>query len=629
MFLKRFVLFLIFIPCCAISSPRYDVNKLLYKATELNLSVNPVWYKLLSYEQNFNSSVQSTVQQRSYFISEEGKTNSKAELEATLRAFFLPIAEDVNKHAVCQFPARYLWLKKQLKLSEKSLPVIKCLDFQKWTAGNSIQSVSIVFASGYMGNPGSYYGHVLLKLNSGKSTNKSHLLDQTVNYGVIASDGDNPLSYMVKGVFGGYDGGFSRINYDFHNKNYGEIELRDMWEYELALSQNEVDFVVAHAWEVLDKTHKYFFFKENCVTRLAELLEVIDGVNVVPDNPVFVLPQALIKELASFHRNGEDFIRSIKFHPSRQTELYAKYSSLSNLQQDFVHNIVLDIEGLESAPFMSLDEESQKVILATLLDYFEYAKSIDKLSDVERKIYQQKVLSKRFELTPGEHSVEIKKNYPPHSSHEASYIQIGLASNQKHGEGFIFKLRPAYYDTLDADHGFPANSSLSMGTISIQVFGGKAKVREFNIVRIESVNSAITGLPGDDGGSWKFTLGLVSQNLSCSNCLTARLEADYGWTVRPDPKLLMGAYIGGIVQDNREGSGNVLLKSTAFMNATLSEKVNARVLIELPKRIDGSKEAGEKMLFETRYRLGLNSDIRFLYQKQKASEFTFSLGYYF
>lgn len=605
------------------------MNLLLDRTLELKLSSNPTWHKLLSYEQSFNGSVQSTVQQRDYFIFDEGKTNSKAELEATLRAFFLPITKDVNNHAVCRFPARFLWLKKQLKLSEKRLPVIDCLDFKKWTIGHSIQSVSIVFASGYMGNPGSYYGHVLLKLNSGESTNKSYLLDQTVNYGVIVPDTDDPFSYMVKGVFGGYEGGFSQISYDFHNKNYGEIELRDMWEYELSLSQYEVNFVVAHAWEVLGKTHTYFFFKENCVTRLAELLEVVDGVNVVPENPIFVLPQALIKKLAVSRRNGEALIRAIKFHPSRQTKLYVKYSSLSNVQRNFVHNIVLNIEGLESPSFMSLDTVSQKAILATLLDYFEYAKSIDESGDVKRKIYRQKVLSKRFQLTPGEHSIEIKKNYPPHAGREASYIQIGLVSNQKQGEGFVFKLRPTYYDSLDADSGFPADSSLSMGALSLQSFSGEVRVREFNVVRIESVNSALTGLPGDDGSSWKFALGLVQQNLSCSYCLTARLEADYGWTVRPSQKLLMGAYIGGIVQDNREGSGNVLLKSTVFMNATLSEKTNARILIEIPKQVGGSKGVGNGIEFEVRYRLGLNSDMRFLYQKQKTTEYSLGLGYYF
>ncbi len=618
------------VPFYAGASEKYEATFLIDKAKVLKLNDNPVWHKLLSYERSSGAkSVKSTIHQDVFFNSNEGKRNSKAELDSTIRAFLFPINQNENTHAVCRFPARFLWLKKHLNLSSGGFPTVNCSDFQEWTIGNSIRSISIVFASGYMGNPGSYYGHVLLKLNSGKLKNNSHLLDQTINYGVIFPESDDPLSYMVKGVFGGYEGGFSRVSYDFHNKNYGEIELRDMWEYELSLDKEEVDFIVAHAWEVLGKTHTYYFFKENCVSRLAELLEVVDGIKIEPENPFFILPQALIKKLASSKRNGEPLLRSIKYHPSRQTKLYTNYLTLDKLQQRVVHAVVMSSGELESDSFNALGAKSQKVVLATLLDYFEYAKSVNELTEVEIQSVRQKVLLKRFQLTPGENSMDITKTSAPHVGREASFGQFGVISNQKFGEGFSFRVRPTYYDALDVDSGLPSNSNLSMGDTRLVSFEGGLKIRELNVVRIESVNGAVTGLPGDSGKAWKLALGLTQQNLSCLDCLTMRFEADYGWTIAPTPMLLLGAYAGGIVQDNRKGVGNFFAKGSVFLNARLSKNANTRLSFEVPKSINGSKSTAKKVLVEARYRLGLNSDVRFLYQKHKASEYQLSLGYYF
>lgn len=41
-------------------------------------------------------------------------------------------------------------------------------------------------------------------------------------------DDENPVFYVFKGVFGGYEGGFSNTEYYHHNHNYGETELRDL-----------------------------------------------------------------------------------------------------------------------------------------------------------------------------------------------------------------------------------------------------------------------------------------------------------------------------------------------------------------------------------------------------------------
>ncbi|MEI8605051.1 DUF4105 domain-containing protein [Pseudoalteromonas sp. B160] len=63
----------------------------------------------------------------------------------------------------CKYPARYQWLLSQgLEFSE---PKVECTELIEWRDKQPIHSVSLVFASGYMSNPASLYGHMLLKLN--------------------------------------------------------------------------------------------------------------------------------------------------------------------------------------------------------------------------------------------------------------------------------------------------------------------------------------------------------------------------------------------------------------------------------------------------------------------------------
>ena len=61
------------------------------------------WKALLHY-QNGKSSIDSS----NFFLSENGKKNPQAELQASIKLF-----EGDDSKKKCLFPARYLWLKKQ------------------------------------------------------------------------------------------------------------------------------------------------------------------------------------------------------------------------------------------------------------------------------------------------------------------------------------------------------------------------------------------------------------------------------------------------------------------------------------------------------------------------------------
>tara|TARA_B110000858_G_scaffold123794_2_gene141175 strand:+ start:3972 stop:4958 length:987 start_codon:yes stop_codon:yes gene_type:complete len=297
------------------------------KARALQLSKHSTWHKLLHYEQQLfpRNQLVSTVLSEDFFNSPEGKANPESELTATLRAFTDPAPENPNHHAQCEFRGRYLWLKEMLDFDSLGLESIPCHDFEDWSLNGTTQSISLVLATGYLGNPASYYGHTLIKLNSSESNDRTPLEDVTINYGAIIPENEGSLPYIFKGLFGGYRGGFSHIQYYYHDYNYGENELRNLWEYELNLSQEEVNLVLGHSWEVLGKEYTYFFLNENCAYQMARILEVVEGVELLPKNTLWTLPQSLIQRLAQAKHKEKPLVKTIKYHPSRQSRLYEKY----------------------------------------------------------------------------------------------------------------------------------------------------------------------------------------------------------------------------------------------------------------------------------------------------------------
>jgi hypothetical protein len=295
--------------CAHASATKPEQNQTLQ-----HLADHPQWLKLVHYETGPypGASLSSAVKSPEFFLAEDGKNSPVSELKATITALQMP-ALSPDTHAACRFPARARWLSQQLG-TELTMPTrISCPELEKWTRDNTVESVSIIYATGYLANPASYYGHTLLKFNFKDAQDHSDLMDESVNYGAIVGDGDNPVSYIFKGIFGGYDGGFSHINFYFHNHNYGENELRDLWEYQLTLSPQATQMVTEHAWEVLGKRYTYYFFRRNCAFRMAELIDVAGNDPMLQQWRPWTIPQSLIQSLSGTQINGQPLLADVKY----------------------------------------------------------------------------------------------------------------------------------------------------------------------------------------------------------------------------------------------------------------------------------------------------------------------------
>ncbi|MDC0598630.1 DUF4105 domain-containing protein [Gammaproteobacteria bacterium] len=600
------------------------------RAQALALSENSVWLKLVHYEENRESTtgLMSVIHTDTFFNSENGRIDPAAELVATLQAFTQPETENLNSHAQCVFRGRYVWLDKQLDFSAFNMPRYECEEYNEWSLDNTTESISIIFATGYLKNPASYYGHILLKFNSSKAGNRTILEDTTVNYGAIVPENEGPIPYIMKGLFGGYQAGFSNIEYYFHNHNYGENEQRNLWEYELNLDKDDVELIVAHSWELIRQEFTYFFLRENCAYQMAKLLEIVEGVDVMPKNRFWSIPQTLIQNINTTNIEGEPLVRSVIFHPSRQTRLYTRFSSLNKEEENLVERVVKNIDELQGEGVDALNATSKLRVLYTLLDYYQFVRDEDLLEEDINNINYRKVLAEIFlSDSNGTNELEFPES-SPHLGRRPSQFRMGGINNSEMGKGLSLVIRPAYYDSLDSDYGHIRNSTLKMGEINLAILQDKLFLRSLNIISIESSNDNATGLPGDGNDAWRLKLSIEQQSLSCQDCLIARISADKGYTFSPTDRASIGVFGGGFIQNNRNGFGALAANVSIVMNYEFNDRVRLQFSRDLHHYFDSTINSIHSYRLASRYRTSQNTALRFTFQKNIATESSIAFEYF-
>ena len=541
-----------------------------------------------------------------------------------------PLSGDNNSHAKCRFPARLIWIRKNLQEYEDRFAPIDCPDFAEWSSLNDVESLSIVFANGYLGNPASYYGHIFLKINVRKALGKSYLVDQTLNFGAIDTNRDGPLFYIVKGVTGGYDGGFSAVDFYFHDKNYGELELRDLWEYRLSLPPAEVKYVVSHAWEVMHKKYTYYFFHDNCAFRVAELLEIVEGVEANPRGLPWIIPQAVLQKIHGAAYLGKPLVAGKTFHPSRQTRLYQRYANLGSAQKVVLSEAVDKKIKLDGGALEKFSTEEQQGLLDTLLDYYQFRNDIDTQDGVKKTPPEYvETLSLRLGLPPGEIKKPTHEIVSPDAGHPPSWTQISFGYGEGGRNIQTLRIRPAYYDQLDVRGAQARNGALSMGDLMVELEGSRLRIRHFDLVAIDSINPAVTGLPGDRSVGWKLKAGLEQERLACVNCLAARVQGDYSIGGMLGTSRIFGAvHVGGALQGHYRFDGPGFGRVGASMVYRPSDHFGVKLHHEWRHPFDSNYTTYSTTSTEVRWALKGNYDLRVRWDRDNQHRVSLGVGYY-
>ncbi|WP_447295725.1 lipoprotein N-acyltransferase Lnb domain-containing protein, partial [Acinetobacter baumannii] len=66
-------------------------------------------------------------------------------------------------------------------IQENELPQVKCSEFENWIGQIKPYKATLIYATDFMGNPSSMFGHTLLRLDP-KDQQQLNLVSYAVNY---------------------------------------------------------------------------------------------------------------------------------------------------------------------------------------------------------------------------------------------------------------------------------------------------------------------------------------------------------------------------------------------------------------------------------------------------------------
>ena len=535
-------LFRILLSCClaallpvitaltSIAAPSDDpyLKQLIEEATVARLADEREWHVLLHYQRNlFGAGFTSMQDDPGFFMAPTGKTDPQAELAATLAQFFSDELVGRSKQpAQCAFVARYHWLKEKLHFDERRLPPQPCERFTRWFNEFNAQSISVIFPTGFMNNPASMFGHTFLRIDAKGQTPQTRILDYTINYAAEVPPNAGP-EYAIKGVFGGYPGHFSTIPYYLKVQEYRDIENRDIWEYRLDLTQEQVRRLLMHTWEMGNAYFDYFFFDENCSFHILSLIEAAEpSIHLVDHFPFYTIPVDTVRLLTE-----SGLVAEVVSRPSRSTLVRRKREAMKEEERVWLNRLIVDPDALKSERFRSLSPERQAFVLETASDYLLMRGSGAPEEGAPFREKNKSILAARSRLKVGPTDIPIEPYVKrPDLGHGTS--RIGIGAGWRNDRAFEeINVRAAYHDLLDPEYGYTPDAQIEVMSFAVRHYHNQSQARLERFTPLNMISLA----PMDSlfqAPSWKLGLGMntIVQG-GCQLCTNGYLNGGMGGAV--------------------------------------------------------------------------------------------------
>lgn len=474
------------LPPAAQAADPAGLEALLARARELRLAERPEWRKLLHYVPNLATpGVHSLVDSPEFFNSPQGKTDPRAELEATIASFYSELEETSERqNPQCLFVARHHWLDEQLGLDAHRVPRRECKRFREWHAALNPGGLTLVFAAAYLNNPSSMYGHTLLRVDARDQDERTRLLAYALNF-AANTDETNGLIFAVKGLLGGYTGGYSVLPYYMKVREYNDMENRDLWEYQLDLAPEELERVIRHAWELQSAYFEYFFFDENCSYHLLRLIQVArPEMDLAGRFPWWAIPSDTVRAVAGY----PGLVSRKIYRPASATVIARRVGVMTEAERRLTKELSLRRLGAADAKLGTLPRERAAAVLEASYEYVNYRRVTGRKDVADPAELARELLLARNRL-------EVPRQAPPlddaadrpELGHASSRIAAGIGrrANRDFGE---LRVRAAYHDVLDADEGYVRGAQIEFFSLALRDYrDGGTRVESFIPIDILSL----------------------------------------------------------------------------------------------------------------------------------------------
>lgn len=477
--------------------PAY-LAELVEKARAAHLADTRYWHVLLHYHRRVGGGLESEVDGADFFNAPDGKHGPEAELAATLAAFFAPPPGDPEvQHPQCRFIARYAWLDGQLGFDPARLPPRLCRRYSAWSGSLRPRAVVLVFPAAYLNSPPSMFGHTLFRLDT---PDRPELVDYALNYSALVPEDEGPF-YAVKGLLGFFPGRFSLLPYYAKVKAYAEIENRDLWEYELALTPDQIDRMLMHTWELGPTYFDYFFVKENCSYHLLSLLEAArPDLDLTGRFHLWTAPTDTLRAVVAV----PGLVSDIRFRPSRGTVIRYEQDALPKPQVRLARALAAGKMAPDGAEVAALPPESRAKVLDLGHDYLLYREAEADDPDPALAARRNALLVARSRVdVVGAEVVVPTPATPPHEGHGTQ--RFALAGGSRDGSAFVqAAYRAAYHDLLDPAPGYDPNGQLEVLAVEGRAYTDEGRPALHRVTALDILSLA----PWDGffrSRSWRVT----------------------------------------------------------------------------------------------------------------------------
>ena len=455
--------------------------------TEIDrLSKANYWRLLGYYEKTFLGYDQSEVLDSDFFLHPNGKKDPAAELAATIAG-----VERQDPKVVCRFPARARWISSQLKSPS---PQVRCPDLEKWKRDLDVDSLSIVIPTTSLESSLAVFSHTFLKIHS-RHFKEESTLHTVIGYSAALDAKTSFLELAFRGLFGGYVGRFGTPGYYDELIHYGYEDTREIYEYRLNLTPEEIDQLLNHVWEIQTHGLRYYFLHQNCSYYMLTLLDIArPGLDLSTRFPGLVIPYQTIQEIYW----KTNLVSGVRFVPSKETKRRAFLKNLTTRERSVYLAVVKNGNDFEQSwPILSKSLKGFEQV--NVLDA--YNQFLIRKPTTAQQSLRPFVLKTRAELELPSPSIALQPlSDPPHLGHGAHMMTAGIGQFDQ-TDYFQLRYRLSFHDMLNEQIGHNKMTSVEILDTRFLIAENRSYLQKLGLFEVLSLR------PVDDEVqefSWTF-----------------------------------------------------------------------------------------------------------------------------
>ncbi len=449
------------------------------KSQKSALSQDVEWKSLLHYKQS-----SSIITDDFFFLEKDGKNNPQLELEKTISEFFRTDKSD-NTHAICRYPARLKWISQKLINIKNYLPNPNCSELRSYLQNTSAEEIHMVFASENVNSLISMMGHSFLKITGHVKHKKvTHALGYFANF-----DTNNPISSVFNALFSGTSGVYLLEPYNKKIIEYNDNEKRNIWEYKINFTPEQINTLMLHIWEMKQVNVKYNFVTHNCGSALLYLLYVVDP-NLRDSYSYLDAPIDIIKNI---DRKG--YIGGIELSPADSYRFRMLSSQISQADRTKI------LSFLTNGDVKNFDHYSSQ----NKANIFEATRIVTNYKLVNKDIGQEKYenlinsINQESEKLPSPNTPLKIKN--PLQKSDSSRISLGY-KNQGYNKDYLnFSFYPIYNSINDNNSEYFNEFELQIANIEGGYYtqNNRTRIDNIDLVKMKNIipyDSLVDGISG-------------------------------------------------------------------------------------------------------------------------------------